>query len=212
MASNSSSPRGSVGSRRWIAPLLILALFVLAWFLRSRPQPAPAVEVERAALVLREGRLHVTNATVPFTGFVIEHYPGGALQSRSAVSNGRLEGLSEGWYTNGQVQVREHFVAGVSHGLRTKWHDNGQKQSEAPITEGKLNGMFRRWYPDGGLAEEIPMNEGQPDGVSMAYHPGGFLKARVVLRKGEVLEKKYWDEKDRMPAPSASGGDAPGEK
>jgi antitoxin component YwqK of YwqJK toxin-antitoxin module len=72
--------------------------------------------------------------------------------------------------------------------------------------------MFRRWYPDGGLAEEIPMNEGQPDGVSMAYHPGGFLKARVVLRKGEVLEKKYWDEKDRMPAPSASGGDAPGEK
>jgi antitoxin component YwqK of YwqJK toxin-antitoxin module len=46
------------------------------------------------------------------------------------VSNGQLNGVSEGWFTNGVLQIREHFMDGSSEGPVTKWHSSGAKLSE----------------------------------------------------------------------------------
>ena len=128
------------------------------------------------------------------------------LKSRSAVSNGLLHGLSQGWYTNGQQQVEEHFVAGTSHGLRTKWHPNGQKLSEVNILSGKLEGKFRSWHDNGAPAEEVELTHGQPDGLSKAWFPSGFLKSQVTLRNGKVVEKQFYkDGEYREPTTSSPG-------
>lgn len=190
------SQRESGGSiRRTILAAIVGGLLVGAILLALRPggRPAPA-EVDRAELTLIDGRLHGKGESVPFTGFMIERYPDGLLQSRTSVSNGLLEGLSEGWYTNGQRQVLEHFQAGVSHGQRVKWYANGVKLSEANIVQGKIEGVFRRWHDNGVLAEEIPMKAGQPDGLSRAYYSNGRLKAEARLRAGQVLEQKFWED------------------
>lgn len=156
----------------------------------KRAELAPPPEMPRAALVLKDGRLFRDAQAAPFTGFVVEQYAGGRLQSRSSVSNGLLQGLSEGFHTNGAVQVRELFVAGLSHGTRTKWFDSGAKQSEAEIVQGRLHGIFRRWNEAGTLVEQIELRAGQPDGVSLAFHPDGSLKARVRMHAGQVLGRE----------------------
>lgn len=194
--------------RRWLVAAAVLAVagvLAVALFLRSRPSPSPLAlpEALRTALVLQDGRLHLTNSTAPFTGWVLERYPDGTLQSRSSVTNGRLAGRSEAWYPGGQPQFVEHFVDGVSHGRRTRWHENGNPQSEADVVNGRLQGLFRRWHPDGGLAEEVTLLDGKPEGVSRSYHPNGRLKAEVELRQGEVVKRQYWTE-DGQPAPSPS--------
>jgi len=204
-------PPGSTSGRaaRYAAMAAIAtALLAGAIFLAARPKAkTPSTEVDRAQLVLVEGRLCRQNDTNLFTGIMTEHYPDGMRQSRSSLSNGLLEGVSEGWYTNGQRQVLEHFSAGVSHGLRTKWYPTGLKLSEANIVHGKIEGVFRRWHENGVLAEEIPMNAGKPDGVSRAYDSTGHLKAEVRLRAGEVLEQKFLGE-DRKPSPGLTGTQA----
>lgn len=149
-------------------------------------------ERSRSELEVREGRFYLAGDARPFTGLITDLYDGGELKSRSTVSNGLLEGLSEGWYTNGQRQVEEYFAGGVSHGRRTKWYPSGSKLSEAMIVNGQLDGIFQRWHENGQMSERVEMSEGRPNGLSLAYHPSGSLKARVRLEEGKVLEQQSW--------------------
>lgn len=190
----------------WLAILVCLAAAAwLLFFLSTRHQAKPSAQetLLRSALVLRDGRLYPQGSEKPFTGFVIERWPGGEMQSRSSVSNGLLEGLSEGWHTNGQRQVEEIFHDGVSDGLRTKWHPNGKKLSEANIKAGKIEGIFRRWDESGALSEEILMRDGNPDGLSRGFYPSGFLRAEARMERGKILEQHFWKdgEKNASEAP-----------
>jgi antitoxin component YwqK of YwqJK toxin-antitoxin module len=176
--------------------LLFLAFVVLVacWLLKSRrPSPAaPALELNRTNLFRVHKLWYQANHTNPFTGILVEYYPAGALMSRSVVSNGQLNGLSEGWFTNRQMQIRETYRANVSDGLRTRWYPNGRKLSEATIQQGKIEGTFRRWHQDGSLAEEIPMKDGQQAGVGRVYYVSGFLQAEIEMRDGKMVSKKTW--------------------
>ena len=170
---------------------LIICAIVVFSFRPRRDSPPP--EVNRSELVLVDGKLRLKNSPLPFTGIMLERYPGGVLQSRSSILDGSLHGLSEGFYTNGQVQVTEHFNHGVSHGPRTKWYIDGRKMSEATIENGKLQGAFTRWHENGKIAEQIRLRDGQPDGTCTAWHPDGSLKAEATLQNGKVIQQKFWN-------------------
>lgn len=182
-------------SRALLAGGLVLGLLAVGgwWFIESRP-PAPGrAEAVLADLVRLDGRLFLREATnTPFTGWMTEHYPEGAVRSRSQVVGGLLHGVSEGWRTNGQLQVREYFVAGVAEGPVTKWHPDGTRLSEGLARAGQLEGTFRRWHPNGLLAEEVTLRAGQPDGLSRAWFPSGHLKAEVELEQGRVVRQQFW--------------------
>lgn len=174
--------------------LLILALILGTGLLLtlSRPRKVAPLEVTQSQLVLREGAWYRQGEDTPFTGVLVESYETGERKSRSEIVEGRLDGLTESWYTNGQLQKVEHFRAGVSHGLRTKWHSNGHKLSEVQIEMGQLEGPFRRWYENGNLHEEIPLENGKPEGISRAYYPSGFLRAEARLHHGELISQEFW--------------------
>lgn len=146
----------------------------------------------RDQLHLRNGKLCYNAETNAFTGWLLEGYEGGSLKSRSAVSNGWLQGLSEGWHTNGQLQVTETFGEGVSHDVRTKRYANGNKLSEAVIVDGRLHGPFRRWHENGAPTEEVEMKDGQSDGIAKAYFPDGSLKSQTTLKSGTIIEQRIW--------------------
>jgi hypothetical protein len=197
-----------VNSNRNHLPKLIAALAIVCLgaalfvFLRKPPAKAlnaPAPEIPRHDLVQTDGRWHRSGETNPFTGWMVDYYPAGERLSRSQISNGFLNGVSETWYTNGQMQVREHFKDGTSHGLREKWHENGARLSQATIVEGKVTGPFQSWYDNGQLAEQIEMRLGRADGTAWAYYPSGFLKAETTLHDGEVLDRKVWKDGERQP-------------
>ncbi len=196
---------GAVQSRILITIGCLVLLASLVALLLHRPTATPPrvevlaapVELSRTNLVLEEGRLRQPGSVTPFSGLMLEHYPDGVLRSRSAVTNGLLHGLSEGWYTNKQIQVSENFKEGVSHGLRTKWYPGGAKQSEAQIVNGKLNGTFRKWHENGTLSEQAELSANQPEGVSLAWFPSGSLKARVAMKHGQPIEQEFWKDGEK---------------
>ena len=180
--------------------MLILGTFCLMFRLDAprTTGDAPLPEVDRSLLVLQRGRLQY--AAQPFSGYMTERYAGGSLKSRSAVSNGLLHGVSEGWHTNQMLEVREHFVNGVSHGQRIRWDGQGRKVSEAQIVGGKIEGIFQRWHDNGVLAEEVEMKNGQPEGLSRAWHLSGYLKAEVVISHGQVSKRHSYADGERREA------------
>ena len=152
-----------------------------------------------------EDGLHVKATGELFTGYLTEHYPisktnqlqqveANQLKSRSVMRGGKLNGLSEGWYSDGQQQVAEIFVDGKSHGMRVKWHRNGWKSAEDAIENGVLNGPCHKWHDNGQLAEEMTMVDGQADGRARSWHPDGSQKAEVLLEMGKVLKQQFWEE------------------
>ena len=197
-----TTPQPGRVSRRVVLALLA-GVAATAWWLgwagRHHAPRGALPEVARTNLVQQAQQWYQPGQTNPFTGWMVDFYQGGSPQSRSFLSNGLLNGLSEGWYTNGQLEVAEQFKDGVSHGLRTKWHPNGAKMTEGMIVNGKHEGVFHRWHDTGTLAEEIEMHDGQPDGPSYDYYPSGFLKTQARLRQGEVVERLSWADGERKP-------------
>ena len=205
MQTKPSFKSGAVRTRTLVAVVILAAVTGLVVFLFSRPAPktprvetpAPPAELSRTNLVLVEGRLRQTGDTNSFSGFLVEHYADGALRSRSVISNGVLNGLSQGWFTNAQLQISEQFKDAVSHGLRTKWYPGGAKQSEASIVDGKLNGTFRKWHENGMLSEQVEFVDDQPKGASLSWFPSGYLKARVVMKDGKPVEQEFWKDGEK---------------
>lgn len=195
---------------RGLCGLALLVSVGVVGFLALRDRQTPSDSSDRSDqathrtnLVLQAGSWHLPGQSNGFTGLLVDTYPDGVLKSRSAVSNGFLEGLSTGWHTNGQPQIEEHFRASLSEGLRVKWFPDGRKLSEANIVAGKLEGTFRRWHDNGQLAEQMEMKSGEPDGVAFAYYPSGFVKARTRVENGKVLDQKVWpDGEQREPLPA----------
>lgn len=187
---NPNEPRSVRRSLRLL--LLALAAVVVFVMIQESEKGVPHAqhsprEMERAFLNLVSGRLH--SGDIPFTGVMVERYADRSLMSRSEISDGRMHGVSEGWFTNGVLQVREHFVQGISHGLRLRWNEHGTKIAEARIVSGKIEGMFRRWHDNGLLAEEMAMVNGEAEGVSRAWCPSGHLKAVVQVSKGVLVSR-----------------------
>jgi antitoxin component YwqK of YwqJK toxin-antitoxin module len=197
-ASSQNQAVPAKATRRLALAGLALLLGAISAFLLLRPpapRPAqPALTVLRTNLVLVAGRLCLVGQTNAFTGLMVDYASQGALRSRSALSNGLLHGLSEGWHTNGHLQVAEHFREGVSHGLRTKWHPNGVKLSQGMIVDGKFHGTFRRWSETGSLAEQAEMDHGEAQGIALTYYPSGFLKSRRSLQRGRVVDQQLWED------------------
>jgi antitoxin component YwqK of YwqJK toxin-antitoxin module len=175
--------------------VLALLAGVALWNVDDGPAPAlPEVlldDLERG----EEGLLDSSGGGL-YSGMMITRYPDGQLRTRSAVRDGILHGLSEGWHPDGTPEVRETFVNGVSHGLRQRWYANGQLASQTEIRDGVVDGEFLRWHENGRLAQRIPMQAGQPHGTSEAWFPSGALQARVTLNNGTVIDQQYWKDGD----------------
>lgn len=185
-----------------VLSIAIVCVTGALWVFLRRPlapkTTAPALETPRHDLAQNGGRWYRSGATYPFTGRMVDYYPGGVLLSRSQITNGLLNGVSEAWYTNGQIQVREHFKDGISHGRREKWHENGARLSQAMIVEGKITGTFQSWHDNGQLAEQIEMKVGRAEGTAKAYYPSGFVKALTRAENGKILEQKVWKDGDQQ--------------
>lgn len=200
---------GDPRTRVRLTVVLALALFVAgvalyaAWragspvAMKPVAQPEVRQELPMTALAKRDGKLFAEGSSAPYRGFMIDRYEDGALKSRSAVSNGQLHGVSEGYFTNGQVQVREEFVAGVQEGMRTTWHANGRKRSEGQVVAGLNEGVYRLWHEDGTLEAEAEFRQGKPHGRSVAWYPSGWLKAEAMMEMGNVKERHTYDDRQR---------------
>jgi len=166
-----------------------LAAAVLTVILKPwQRELVPAEQVSRNQLVLQQGRLMKTSQTNAFTGLMVEFYPDGTLQSRSAVSNGLLHGVSEGWHTNGVLAITEVFVSGKSHGTRTKWNASSNRIAETTISAGQIHGSHREWYTNGQPALEMSMVDGKAQGLARKWNPDASIAGQWVLSNGVVVQ------------------------
>ena len=169
----------------------LVSLFFLSGCVENSPQVTVSVD----QILKVDNTIKLKSSGELYSGYLVDHYQSSetnTLKSRSLVKGGKLNGLSEGWYSGGQLQISETFIEGRSHGVRVKWYSNGQKEAEDSIEHGELHGSCRKWHDNGLLSEEMTMVKGKADGRARSWHKDGSLKAEVLLEMGEVVNQKFW--------------------
>lgn len=153
--------------------------------------------VARVQLETRAGLFYLPGATVPYSGWITDSFKEGGVKLRTAVAEGQLHGVSEGWQVNGGLELRESFHRGVAHGTRTTWHPNGKQRSEGQLVAGLQQGTYRQWHEDGTLAAEAEFKDGKAHGLSRAWHPSGCLKAEALMKDGVVVTRHFYPDGER---------------
>jgi hypothetical protein len=203
-------PASSWPTGRILAAFLVLVCVLVgvgalfSRFSHSSVPPTPLPVVARTNLELRGACWYRPKSTNAFTGWLVSYYADGTLLSKCSVSNGLLNGICEGWYTNHQLQSCEYFSNSISSGERQRWFENGALESEAQIVSGTIEGTFKRWYDNGQLAEQIEMVHGRPNGFAVNYYSNGYLKAETQVDDGTILQQKRWKEEQHQLVPTLS--------
>jgi antitoxin component YwqK of YwqJK toxin-antitoxin module len=76
----------------------------------------------------------------PFSGFAIETFPDGSLQTQVALMHGLQDGVTRRWHPNGQLESEQEFRNGKPHGWHRKWEPDGTLQAEFAWTAGIRGG------------------------------------------------------------------------
>jgi len=203
--STANSPAMQRRTRFWLALLgLAVVVGVVEVSMRTRDAAESTVgapvSVARFRLENKAGQLFRPGSAAAFTGWMTDHAPDGKVRLRTAVVDGRLHGISEGWATNGTLELRESFHCGLPHGSRMTWHPNGQKRSEGQLVLGQQQGIFRQWTVNGALAAEAEFKDGKPHGLSRAWFPSGCLKAEALMNHGELVTRHFYPDGEQREA------------
>jgi antitoxin component YwqK of YwqJK toxin-antitoxin module len=88
----------------------------------------------------------------PFTGVVYLNHKNGNVWKEAAYVDGKLQGVSKGFYESGQIWFEQEISNGQYIYIK-KWHDNGQLKSEQYYKKARVS-SYKEWDQDGNLVKE----------------------------------------------------------
>ncbi len=73
----------------------------------------------------------------PFSGFAIETFPDGKLQTQMSLMHGLQDGVTRRWNPNGQLESEQSFRNGIAEGKHHEWHPDGILKAESTWNAGE---------------------------------------------------------------------------
>lgn len=104
--------------------------------------------LEGDRLVERDGLWYEVDAGEPFTGTMVEYWPGGGKQAEAELVGGRVHGKVTEWYEDGRKASETEYREGELHGKAVGWDENGQKQAVVEFSAGEEVGR-QEWDEEG---------------------------------------------------------------
>lgn len=120
----------------------------------------------------------------PFTGLVIDTFPGGRTASRASYLRGRKHGVEHAYYPDGAPRWTREYFRGEKEGLHAGWWENGNRMFENRFRAGEYEGEAREWYADGKPARTLHYAHGVESGMQRAWRPNGTVYANYEARDG----------------------------
>lgn len=177
-------------------PLLVTAslLALVDPYRSSAPVPdVPKVPVAATVPDLRmesgDSSLHRARGilycdALPFSGYLVERYPGSVVRSVTPYVQGREEGTARGWYPDGTPMYEREFVGGKREGTHRGWWSDGRLRFEYNFRNDLHQGTAREWYESGARFSEFNYDCGQEQGAQRTWDEDGRVRANYVVKDG----------------------------
>ena len=116
-------------------------------------------------------------------------YSNGALKLSCAYVNGFLQGSWISFYENNQKSEIINYENGYMQGNRKSFWSNGLVKEENEFNRGVLTGVSNFYYSNGQLRKTIAFDfNGNRDGDWLDYHPNGKIKQKVSYKSGKIID------------------------
>lgn len=127
------------------------------------------------------------------------YYNTGVVKEKAVYTNGKLNGLLEGWFTNGNKWYTDTYVDGKLNGLSTGYFYNGLLRKKTMYKDDKKNGEEKGYTSTGYLSYIGNFADDEQDGLLTYYFANGNKQDEVKYTKGkaEGTYKSYY--KDGKP-------------
>ncbi|MBC2855781.1 MAG: toxin-antitoxin system YwqK family antitoxin [Cetobacterium sp.] len=140
--------------------------------------------VDVSKTIEKNGIVHVTKESTPFTGMVIDK------KDREFYTKGIPDGKWLTFYPNGKLKSIENWKKGSLDGKYVIYRKDGTKTFETVYKEGKDNGLFKLYHDNGQLQILGMFSNGNPYGVWNYYSKEGKLTGKVNYGK----KQNYFDQ------------------
>lgn len=144
----------------------------------------PDLEIDESDERLELSRRGILSLdSVPFSGYLIRHYPNGQLKSRKGYFEGKQEGDAWIYYADGKVYSQRPYRNGEKHGEHLAYYPNGQKKFQYYFVNGLGEGTHLEWYEDGSPRREMNYKDGKEFGAQKMWRTDGKIRSNYVVRE-----------------------------
>lgn len=100
----------------------------------------------------------------------------GPVILKGQYSDGKREGIWQGFYKNTQQAFQENYQQGKLEGKQQRWYESGKPRSEYYYHQGVVEGKSTLWYEETGQPlTELNFHNGLMDGAYRYWHDNGQL-------------------------------------
>jgi antitoxin component YwqK of YwqJK toxin-antitoxin module len=134
---------------------------------------------------------------IPQGRFVFYH-PNRMLSSQGIYVNGKKQGLWLSYYSNGLMSDSITYQDGQMIGTNLQWHRTGYASDSTNLNEDG-SGVKVSWFDNGNVSfAGIFSKSHMPYGKWKYYHKNGKLSDVEIYNHGQLVEKKYYDEQEKL--------------
>ncbi|NER16702.1 toxin-antitoxin system YwqK family antitoxin [Spongiivirga citrea] len=129
---------------------------------------------------------------LPYSGFVVSHYPDSSLMEKFGVLNGKKQNKFIQWFPDGHFKNVANYHLGKLHGAKKIWSVDSIHVLIAHFNydRGKAHGEQKKWYKTGELYKKLNLNKGKEEGIQQAFRKNGALYANYEAREGRIFGLK----------------------
>lgn len=159
------------------------SIVIIIVFLLGGCSGMPEVEVssEHPGIAQQNGVLYMDS--IPFSGYVVQRYRGGALMVKTPYKNGEEHGMKIFYYEDGSVRYYRHFKHGEKDGIHQGFYPGGAKKFEYRFKNGENIGTHYDWFENGQLAKLTNFKDGKPFGEQKMWRSDGKIRSNYVIRE-----------------------------
>jgi antitoxin component YwqK of YwqJK toxin-antitoxin module len=118
-----------------------------------------------AGLLLAAGAGWLLGAPRAGPRVTVDRYVTGQLSRRAEYRNGKLDGVTRGWYQDGTVMYEYHYRQGLGEGLQQQWSRDGTLLLRLNQQHGHEVGLQQMWNSDGSVRSSYVIKDGKRYGL-----------------------------------------------
>ena len=139
-------------------------------------------------MVYKDGILYqklIYNRNGKLHGISIGYYPNSTIRIKWPFKNGKKNGLTKIYYPNGKIKQIVPYRYGKAHGIAKHYYKNGKIKSTGRYINGKAHGAHKFYYRNGKLKKINHFRNGNLHGTNKGYYPNGKLKWIKSFKNGK---------------------------
>ncbi|MEQ8471911.1 MAG: hypothetical protein RIC35_12040 [Marinoscillum sp.] len=158
-------------------------VLILTTFLLIGCSGIPDFEVSSDDPYLSHNEGLLLHKEEPFSGYVVDHYYGGAVKSVTPYRNGLEEFVKVGYYPKGELMYERPYKNGEKNGVHKGYFADGSNRFIYYFENGLSVGTHQEWYASGQQAKLMNFKDGRPFGSQKVWRSDGKIRSNYVIRE-----------------------------